>query len=234
MSEPEISQTHEGPSAEVPGGASPPTPSPSPQPAPARPQIGDTRPAPAAPPAPVAPAGWRQPYRRWHPSSARRPSPPRPGPRRPVRPRPTTAADGSTSGDDDGAPEREAGAQSPPLGAGSKEQAGRPLPGLRARPAGHDPDRHAGRAAPWSSTTSPGPPTTPTRSTATSTAAGSRTCSRAWRPPSSTSGSRRTPSSTGATCATTATTSKAGAADPRRPSPGSRTCSRRARRSCAR
>jgi ribonuclease E len=60
MSEPEISQTHEGPSTEVPGGASPPTPPPSPQPAPARPQIGDTRPAPAAPvappPAPVVPA----------------------------------------------------------------------------------------------------------------------------------------------------------------------------------
>ncbi len=56
MSEPEISQTHEGPSAEVPGGASPPTPPRSPQPAPARPQIGDTRPAPAAPPTPAAPA----------------------------------------------------------------------------------------------------------------------------------------------------------------------------------
>ena len=60
MSESEISQTHEGPSTEVPGGASPPTPPPSPQPAPARPQIGDTRPAPAAPvappPAPVVPA----------------------------------------------------------------------------------------------------------------------------------------------------------------------------------
>jgi ribonuclease E len=55
MSEPEISQTHEGPSAGVPGGASPPTPSPSPQPAPARPQIGDTRPAPAVPPAPAGP-----------------------------------------------------------------------------------------------------------------------------------------------------------------------------------
>ena len=58
MSESEISQTHEGPSAEVTGGASPPaappSPSPSPQPAPARPQIGDTRPAPAAPA--VAPA----------------------------------------------------------------------------------------------------------------------------------------------------------------------------------
>ncbi len=53
MSEPEISQTQEGPSAEVPGGASPPAPPPppSPQPAPVRPQIGDTRPAPAAPPA---------------------------------------------------------------------------------------------------------------------------------------------------------------------------------------
>jgi ribonuclease E len=63
MSESEISQTHEGPSAEVTGGASPPeappSPSPSPQPAPARPQIGDTRPAPAAPavaPASFAPA----------------------------------------------------------------------------------------------------------------------------------------------------------------------------------
>ncbi len=55
MSEPEISQTHEGPIAEVPGGASPPTPPRSPQPAPARPQIGDTRPAPAAPAAPAAP-----------------------------------------------------------------------------------------------------------------------------------------------------------------------------------
>ena len=63
MSESEISQTHEGPSAEVTGGASPPeappSPSPSPQAAPARPQIGDTRPAPAAPavaPASFAPA----------------------------------------------------------------------------------------------------------------------------------------------------------------------------------
>ena len=63
MSESEISQTHEGPSAEVTGGASPPeappSPSPSPQPAPARPQIGDTRPAPAAPavaPGSLAPA----------------------------------------------------------------------------------------------------------------------------------------------------------------------------------
>jgi ribonuclease E len=59
MSESEISQTHEGPSAEVTGGASPPEAPPSPQPAPARPQIGDTRPAPAAPavaPASFAPA----------------------------------------------------------------------------------------------------------------------------------------------------------------------------------
>jgi ribonuclease E len=52
MSESEISQTQEGPSTEVPGGISPPTaptaPPPPPRPA-IRPQIGDTRPAPAAP-----------------------------------------------------------------------------------------------------------------------------------------------------------------------------------------
>ena len=64
--------------------------------------------------------------------------------------------------------------------------------------------------APWSSTTCRGRPTTPPRSTGTSTGAGCRTCSRAWRRPSSTSGSRRTPCSTGATCATTRTTSRAG------------------------
>ncbi len=55
MSEPEISQTHEGPITEVPGGASPPAPPPSPQPAPARPRIGDTRPAPAVPVTPPPP-----------------------------------------------------------------------------------------------------------------------------------------------------------------------------------
>ena len=49
-----------------------------------------------------------------------------------------------------------------------------------------------------------------TRSTATSTGAGSRTSCPAWRPPSSTSASPRTPSCTGATCATTGTTSRAG------------------------
>jgi ribonuclease E len=65
MSESEISQTQEGPSTEVPGGASPPAASPSPQPRPeqrpeprpaaVRPRIGDTRPAPAVPVvAPVA------------------------------------------------------------------------------------------------------------------------------------------------------------------------------------
>jgi ribonuclease E len=55
MSESEISQTHEGPMTEVPGGDSP-LPGPSPQAPPrpqARPQIGDTRPA---RPAPVVPA----------------------------------------------------------------------------------------------------------------------------------------------------------------------------------
>jgi ribonuclease E len=55
MSESEISQTHEGPMTEVPGGDSPsPGPSPQAQPRPqARPQIGDTRPA---RPAPAVPA----------------------------------------------------------------------------------------------------------------------------------------------------------------------------------
>ena len=89
------------------------------------------------------------------------------------------------------------------------------------------------RAGPWSSTTSPGPPTTPPRSTATSTGAGCRTCCRAWRRRSSTSASPRTPCSTGATSATTATTSKP-AGSVRAPSRGSRTCSGRARPSSAR
>ena len=58
MSEPEISQTQEGPTTEVPGGDNPPSaPSAAPQRQPARPQIGDTRPARAAEPvAPVAAA----------------------------------------------------------------------------------------------------------------------------------------------------------------------------------
>ena len=54
MSESEISQTHEGPVTEA-GGDSPPA-EPSPQPRPsARPQIGDTRPAPPAPATRVVP-----------------------------------------------------------------------------------------------------------------------------------------------------------------------------------
>jgi ribonuclease E len=61
MSESEISQTQEGPSTEVPGGASPPETPPSPQARPeqrqaVRPRIGDTRPAPAAPAAAPAAA----------------------------------------------------------------------------------------------------------------------------------------------------------------------------------
>jgi ribonuclease E len=57
MSESEISQTQEGPSTEGPAGASPPTAPPSPQQRPAaRPQIGDTRPAPAVPASTPAPA----------------------------------------------------------------------------------------------------------------------------------------------------------------------------------
>ena len=65
MSESEISQTHEGHVTEVPGGASPPTAPPAPekqqqQQQARRPQIGDTRPAPAVPvgpaPTPVAPS----------------------------------------------------------------------------------------------------------------------------------------------------------------------------------
>src|SRR5580693_7979021 len=54
MSESEINQAHEGPTTEVPPGASPATdPSPHPRP-PARPQIGDTRPARPAPAATTA------------------------------------------------------------------------------------------------------------------------------------------------------------------------------------
>ena len=60
-----------------------------------------------------------------------------------------------------------------------------------------------------------------TRSTATSTADGSRTCSRAWRRPSSTSARRRTPCSTTGTSATTPTTSSRPRA---RASPGSSSC----------
>ena len=91
-------------------------------------------------------------------------------------------------------------------------QVGRALPGVRPRPAERHPDRHARGPDSWSSTTSPGRPTRPPRSTATSTGAGSRTCCPAWRRPSSTSASPRTPSCTEATSATTATTSRAGAA----------------------
>jgi ribonuclease E len=64
MSESEISQTQEGPSTEVPGGSSPPTAPSAPTAAPAppqrpavRPQIGDTRPAPAGPVAAPAATG---------------------------------------------------------------------------------------------------------------------------------------------------------------------------------
>src|SRR5580698_7992368 len=59
MSESEISQTHEGPVTEAGGDSQPAEPSPQPRPS-ARPQIGDTRPAPpaaaAAPAARVVPA----------------------------------------------------------------------------------------------------------------------------------------------------------------------------------
>jgi ribonuclease E len=55
MSESDISQTHEGPTTEVPGGASPPADPPGPGGAQkVRPKIGDTRPAPAVPATPGA------------------------------------------------------------------------------------------------------------------------------------------------------------------------------------
>ena len=105
---------------------------------------------------------------------------------------------------------RPVGPEPPARRARPPGQVGRPLPGMRPRAAARHPDRRCWRAARWSSTTSHGPPTTPTRSTATSTGAGCRTSCRGWRRPSSTSASRRTPCCTGATSTTTSTTWRAG------------------------
>ena len=111
-------------------------------------------------------------------------------------------------GDDDASPRRVGGRSRRRSG---RERRGRPvgryLMCVHVRPARH-PDRGARGPVADRTPRLACAQTTPTRSTATSTAAGSRTCCRAWRRPSSTSARRRTPCCTGATCATTETTSR--------------------------
>ena len=85
---------------------------------------------------------------------------------------------------------------------GGRERKGRPVGRYlmaRARARPRPPRSPCSRAATSSSTTCPARPTTSPRSTATSTSARSRTCCPAWRRRSSTSARPRTPCSTAAT-----------------------------------
>ena len=137
MSESEIGQAQEVPMTETPGADSPPPAPAAPQQrTPARPQIGDTRPARPTPATPLAPV---VPLVPAAPTGSR------------VRDAggPAATSDGRVRwrrADDDGTVGRAALAQPPALGTRSQGQAGRALPGLRARAAGDDPDRHVGGA----------------------------------------------------------------------------------------
>ena len=156
MSETEISQTPEGRPREAPGGTSPPgygapgapatqaqdrghPPGPGRRrhrPRPRHPWCRSVRQAPAAapaPPAPKAPAVAR--------ARAGRRAPPLP------RSRPSEAT---------ARRRRQAGAQPAPSRPGTPFQAGGPVPGLRARAAAHDPDRHARGSDPGGALRVPG------------------------------------------------------------------------------
>ena len=201
--------------------------SPAPAPAPAR-----RRPAPATA---AAPAAAKPKIGDSRPAPARRPSPRRPGGTSPSttgrRRRPAALG---TDGDGGGRRRRRRGGRArsatgdnrpveatgrragrgrrrdarAPAGPGAQGPAGRPLPDGRPRQARRHPDRRARGPGPDRALRVPARPTTSTRSTATSTSAGSRTSCPAWRRRSSTSARPRTPCSTGATSATTRTRSR--------------------------
>jgi ribonuclease E len=100
MSESDISQTHEGPTTEVPGGASPPPDPRGPVGAQkARPKIGDTRPAPAVPAVPAAVTA--PPVPKSPPARAKVATAPA-GPARPGTPAATAASAASSAPDASG------------------------------------------------------------------------------------------------------------------------------------